>query len=153
MAKIKKIGAFWKWQSLRILQIPFMLILGNFWQFQSIRRKTCNNKKAKKFYSNFKQFLLYYYGDVYAERSKIAKNRPNSTWVVFSEPYDFAISKIVNFLIFDHLLYSTPAHNSIDFFDPIPFQNHTYYCLWTEKSPVTGGMAFFAFNQAPHELL
>ena len=47
------------------------------------------------------QFAHSNYCDFYAECSKITKNGPKSTWGVFSESSDFAVSK--NFRFFDHL--------------------------------------------------
>ena len=48
---------------------------------------------------------LYNGDDVYAECSKIAKNRPKSTWVVFLESNDFAISKNSWFLFFYYIVH------------------------------------------------
>ena len=45
--KNQKIDKFLKWQSLRILKIPLMSILGDFWWFHSDRRKIRHNKIVK----------------------------------------------------------------------------------------------------------
>ena len=75
---------FWKYHSCR-----FWAIFGD---FRAFGVKIAIIKKQKLLLSTFKQFSLYYYGDVYAESSKIDKNRPKSRWVVFLEFSDFAIS-------------------------------------------------------------
>ena len=50
---------------------------------------------------------------------KIAQNRHE--WH-FQNFLTLPFPKSDEFLIFGHLLYSTPAHNSIDFFEYIPFR-------------------------------
>ena len=79
-----------------------MSILGDFWAFGV---KIAIIKKQNLLLSTFKQFSLYYYGDAYAESSKIAKNRPKSRWVVFLESSDFATSKKARFFLF-YAIYS-----------------------------------------------
>ena len=101
--KPKKIGAFWKWQDKRILKISLMSNLFDFWRFKSGRCKNRHDKKRKLLLSNFKQFTLHYSGGVYAERSKIAKNRPKSTWIVFQNSMTLLFPKSPNFLILGSL--------------------------------------------------
>ena len=114
-----KVKGFWKYQS-----CWFCAIFGN---FRAFGVKLAIIKKRKNFtaiLSNFCFTTMAMFTPNVLKLPKIVQNRHE--WY-FQNPMTLPFPKKVDFLIFDHLLYSTPAHNSIDFFDHIPFWD--YWCL------------------------
>ena len=124
-----KVIGFWKYHSCRI-----WTIFGNFRTFGVNIAIVVKQKLLKIAVKFFRFFIIASFTPNALKLPKIAQNQHE--WY-FQNPLTLPFPKSVNFLIFGHSLYSTPAHHAIDFFDHIPFWNDfRIYIYFSKKAKI-----------------